>query len=106
MCQSLFVISKYIGESQSLSFVLPELKELLDDEEGEVVTEAIICFQKSLDKVYSPDFSKSDEAFDMFIKLLDNASDQDMCLVDLGIVLKKLGKFLKNFNRPQDKQIL
>lgn len=51
MCYSLCAISKYIGNEKSKQFVLPELKELLDDEEGEVVTEAIISFQKLLDKV-------------------------------------------------------
>ena len=106
MCYSLCAISKYIGNEKARQFVLPELKELLDDEEGEVVTEAIICFQKLLDKVFNNEFAQSDEALDMFLKLCDLASDQDMCLVDLGIVLKKLGKFITKFNRPKDPQIL
>ena len=44
MCMGLIHISKYIGQKKSHEFVLPELKELLDDEEGEVVAEAIKWF--------------------------------------------------------------
>jgi hypothetical protein len=43
------LISKYIGAKKSTDLVLPELKELLDDEESEVMSEAIIQFQKHLD---------------------------------------------------------
>jgi hypothetical protein len=39
--------------------VLPELKELLDDEEGEVVAEAIIQFQKHIDQIFTPEFVNS-----------------------------------------------
>ncbi len=42
MCSNLHHISLAIGQEFAHSYVLPELKELLDDEEGEVVTEAII----------------------------------------------------------------
>lgn len=44
MCASLIHISKYIGKDKASIYVLPELKELLDDEEGEVVTEAIVSY--------------------------------------------------------------
>jgi len=49
MCSSLIHISRYIGTEKSEKHIFPELKELLDDEEGEVVTEAIVSFQKHLD---------------------------------------------------------
>ena len=42
MCTSLLHISKYIGKDKSFINILPELRELLEDEEGEVVTEAIV----------------------------------------------------------------
>ena len=44
MCVNLINISKYIGPELTLKYVLPELKELLDDEEGEVASEAIVQF--------------------------------------------------------------
>jgi hypothetical protein len=34
----------YIGYKKSEEYILPELKELLEDEEGEVVTEAAVQF--------------------------------------------------------------
>jgi len=34
----------------------------------------------------------------MFEKLCDVASESDLTLVDLGIVLKKLGKFIMTFD--------
>jgi hypothetical protein len=37
-------ISLYIGCKKSEECILPELKELLEDEEGEVVTEAAVQF--------------------------------------------------------------
>jgi hypothetical protein len=42
MCGQLLHISIYIGAKKSREFILTELKELLDDEESEVVSEAII----------------------------------------------------------------
>jgi hypothetical protein len=49
MCGQLILISKYVGPQKSKEVILPELKELLDDEESEVMSEAIIQFQKHLD---------------------------------------------------------
>ena len=48
MCKSLIYISRYIGRDRSFKVVMPELKELLDDEEGETVTEAIVSIRKHL----------------------------------------------------------
>ena len=42
MCGQLYLISNYIGPKKSKEVVLLELKELLDDEESEVMSEAII----------------------------------------------------------------
>jgi len=42
MCSNLIFISKNIGPEKSFKYVWPDLKELLDDEEGEVVSEAMI----------------------------------------------------------------
>lgn len=44
MCNHLIYISFYIGSKKSEEYILPELKELLEDEEGEVVTEAAVQF--------------------------------------------------------------
>lgn len=44
MCGQLLHISKYIGPKRSMEIIVPELKELLDDEEGEVMAEAINQF--------------------------------------------------------------
>ena len=49
MCMGLLHISKYIRCQKSHEFVLPEIVELIDDEEGEVVAEAIIQYQKHID---------------------------------------------------------
>jgi len=48
MCSHLIHVSRYIGQASSEEKVLPEIKELLEDEEGEVVTEAIVQFQKHI----------------------------------------------------------
>jgi len=102
MCASLIHISRYIGKDKSFQYVLPELKELLDDEEGEVVTEAIVSFQKHLDQVYDEEFVAQDETMEVFAKLCDLTVESTMCLVDLAVVLKKLGKYIVTFNRPHD----
>lgn len=44
MCTHLIYISLYIGNKNSEEFIFPELIELLEDEEGEVVTEAAVQF--------------------------------------------------------------
>ena len=49
MCGQLMHFSKYLGPEKSRDIILPELKELLDDEESEVFSDAIIQFQKHLD---------------------------------------------------------
>ena len=41
MCQNLYEIQKYIGPQKTKEYILPELTELLDDEEAEVASEAI-----------------------------------------------------------------
>lgn len=102
MCGQLFLISKYIGAQKSTDLVLPELKELLDDEESEVMSEAIIQFQKHLDQVYDRQFRESQEAKDMFLKVCDLAVDCNMCMTELGTLLRKLGKFMVAFNKPTD----
>lgn len=53
ICKSLIHISRYIGASKSHEYVLKEINYLLDDEEGEVATEAIVSFQKHLTQVFS-----------------------------------------------------
>jgi len=70
-----------------------------------VVTEAIVQYQKHIDQVLRSDFSQTEEAVDLFLRLCDLTADCDMCLVDLSKVLKKLGKFLVAFNRPFDTRI-
>lgn len=44
ICGQLPFISKYLGPSKAYEYLYPELKELLDDEEREVVTTAIAAF--------------------------------------------------------------
>jgi hypothetical protein len=44
MCGQLLLFSKYLGAQKSRDIILPELKELLDDEESEVMSEAINQF--------------------------------------------------------------
>lgn len=56
MCMGLLHISKYIGQEKSHKYVLPEIVELIDDEEGEVVAEAIIQYQKHIDQAFSDEF--------------------------------------------------
>ena len=56
MCSSLILISKHVGRDFSMEQVFPELKELLEDEEGEVVTEAIISLQKHVSHVFTAEF--------------------------------------------------
>ena len=56
MCSYLITVSKYLGEVISKEFILPELKELLEDEEGEVASEAIYQFQKHLTYIFDDEF--------------------------------------------------
>ena len=51
-CVQLYHISKYIGANKSLEIIFPEFKELLDDEEKEVVEEALISFADHVSTVY------------------------------------------------------
>jgi len=44
ICKSLIHISKYIGAEKSHKYIEGEINYLLDDEEGEVITEAILSF--------------------------------------------------------------
>ena len=102
ICKSLIHISRYIGTQKSHQYVLKEINYLLDDEEGEVATEAIVSFQKHLTEVFNQEFIQSEEAATMFEKLCGLAEDCDATLVNLGIVLKKLGKFVIAFDKPHD----
>jgi hypothetical protein len=85
---------------------LPELKELLDDEEGEVASEAIVQFQKLTTKVLSEDYRKSQDALNLFMKLCDHAADTAINQLELILVLKLMTKFLMAFNQPECQQIL
>jgi hypothetical protein len=42
----------------------------------------------------------------MFLKVCDLAVDCNMCLTELGTLLRKLGKFMVAFNRPHDQSIV
>jgi hypothetical protein len=106
ICSSLIHISKYLGPEASKEFILPELKELLEDEEGEVASEAIYQFQKHLTYIFEPDFCRSEEAILMFVQLCENAAEYDLTMVDLALVLKLLTKFLFAFNLPREPRIL
>lgn len=78
------------------------MKELLDDEESEVMSEAIIQFQKHLVQIYDKEFRESQEVKDLFIKVCDLAVDCNMCMTELGTLLRKLGKYLVALNKPSD----
>lgn len=41
----------------------------------------------------------------MFLKVCDLAVNCNMCMTELGTLLRKLGKFMIAFNKPQDAQI-
>ena len=41
---------------------------------------------------------------EMFTKLCELTVESTMCLVDLAVVLKKLGKYILTFNRPDDEE--
>lgn len=104
MCKSLIHISRYIGPEKSQQYILKEINYLLDDEEGEVATEAIVSFQKHLSEIYTREFSQSEEAAAMFEKLSNLAEDCDASLVNLGVVLKKLGKIIIAIDKPNDSE--
>lgn len=106
MCSHLINVSRYIGPRAAEEKVLPEIKELLEDEEGEVVTEAIAQFQKHVATVFSYQFVSSQEAIEIFCKFCDLTLKNEMCGIDLAIVLKKLGKIIVTLDRPQDPQVV
>jgi hypothetical protein len=66
------------------------------------MSEAIIQFQKHLVQVYDREFRESFEAKEIFIKVCDIAVDCNMAMTELGTLLRKLGKYLVAFNKPQD----
>ena len=102
MCKSLIHISRYIGPEKSQKYIWKEIKYLLDDEEGEVATEAVASFQKHLTEIYSKEFAQSEETAEMFEKISSLAEDCDASLVNLGVVLKKLGKIIIAIDKPHD----
>ena len=106
ICHILIHISRYIGSEKSHLYVLKEINNFLDDEEGEVVTEAIVSFQKHLSQVFNQEFIKSDEAAATFEKLCSLAEGCDTNNVNLGVVLKKLGKLIIAFDKPNDRDFL
>ena len=106
MCSHLIHVSRYIGRASSEEKVLPEIKELLEDEEGEVVTEAIVQFQKHIASVFSDELVQAQDALDVFQKFCDLTLEHDMCMIDLAILLKKLGKIIVSMNRPTEPGIL
>lgn len=106
MCHHLIHVSRYIGPKGAEERVLPELKELLEDEEGEVATEAVAQYQKHLATVLPLEFVKSPEALDIFCNFCDQTDRSDLCGMDFAIVLKKLGKIVVTLNRPDDQQLL
>ena len=104
MCSHLFNISKYLGPQLAQDKVIPELKELIDDEEGEVVTEAIIQFQKHVDHIFSQEFINSQECIDFFKRSIQLIEDKDQSNIDLAAIFKKLGKLLLAFEHHVDKK--
>ena len=48
-------IAKYLGPKKAYESLYPELIELLDDEEREVVTTAIIAFGELVEQFVNPD---------------------------------------------------
>lgn len=102
MCSHLITISKYLGEPLSQEYVYPEIKELLEDEEGEVMSEAIYQFQKHLTHVYDQDFCKKEETIELLINLMENSAEYDFTMVDIALVLKLLTKFMLLFNMPKN----
>ena len=99
-------MSRYVGSDYSEDKVLPELKELLEDEEGEVATEAFAQYQKHLATVFSYDFVTSIEAVDIFCEFCDLTDKSDLCGMDFGIILQKLGKIIVTLDRPDDERVL
>lgn len=95
-------VSRYIGRAQAEEKLLPEIKELLEDEEGEVVTEALVQYQKHIASVFSDSFVNSNEAVDILCKFCEQPQKSDLCGIDLAIVLKKIGKIMVTLNRPRD----
>lgn len=95
-------ISRYLGEALSLEFVFPELKELLEDEEGEVTSEAIYQFQKHLTYIYEADFTKREDAVGMLVHLMEVSAEYDFTMVDIALSLKLLSKFLLIYNIPKN----
>ena len=106
MCSQLINISRYIGSEKTIEYIIPELKELLDDEEGEVVTESIIQFHKITHKVVNKKYIRSDEAYQLFQKICEMTADQESATIDLALVLKKLGKLMLTFNYKDDINIV
>ena len=71
-------VSRYISPSKVETIMMPELLELLDDEEGEVATEAIVQYQKHLSKVLPESYLKQDSVRQSFLKILEMAAESDM----------------------------
>lgn len=89
----------------SLEFVLPELKDLLEDEEGEVTSEANYQYQKHLTYVYGTDFTKRDDAVCMLVHMMEVSAEYDFTMVDIALSLKLLTKFMLIFNIPKNQEV-
>jgi len=78
MCGQLPFVGKYLGSSASYEHLYPELVELLDDEEREVVTTAIQAFGELAEHYLSSDLATN------------NITNLDTVRADLNTQLKKL----------------
>jgi hypothetical protein len=105
MCAVLIYISKYLGEQDAHEHILPEIKELIEDEEGEVASEAIYQFQKHITFIFDDQFCQKEDTINMMIQLCDNAAEYDYTMVDVALVFKLLTKLLLAFNAPENTQL-
>ena len=106
MCSQLIYIAKYIGSAKTIEYIIPELQELLDDEEGEVVTESIIQFYKISTKVLDKTFVEQKESLDLFNKICDMTAEKESETIDLALVIKKFGKLMLSFKDQVDRTFL
>ena len=67
-----------------------------------MATEAVASFQKHLTEIFTRDFAQSEEVSALFEKLSGLAEDCDASLINLGVILKKLGKIIIAIDKPHD----
>lgn len=88
MCVNLVKICKYLGQHLTEEIILPELVELIDDEENEVKVIAFQTYIKCIRKVFSNDYLKTQKN-DKVVKKILKEFQNEMCTSEIKLLVSR-----------------